>query len=401
MKIFICDGNQRSALAVARSLGKRGYEVTVGDELEQCLAGASRFVKQVVCYPSPSRFPREFQGWLVDSFRKTKYDLLIPCTDKTCLLTLEIEGQIREQVNLALPPKRVFMQAFDKYLIVETARRIGMGAPETLLVKSESDLEEAAKSINYPAVLKVHQSHMLSEAGWSGGPVVYVDSAEDALIKYRNYKATQPLMLQERVQGVGCGYFALLRDGEPLAEFSHERLREKPPTGGVSVLCKSVAIDPKLRSDSLRLLRELEWEGVAMVECKRDSVTGEHKIMEVNCRVWGSLQLAIDSGVDFPVLLCQLFTTGSVEKAAPPRVGVISRWLLGDLDHMVAVLRRGRPGTRGVARLLSRFGAIFSFFVTFLRITHGSVLRFNDPAPWFAELKQYLGWYVKKVVGGR
>ena len=40
-----------------------------------------------------------------------------------------------------------------------------------------------------------------------------------------------------------------------------------------------------------------------MVEYKRDSSTGQPYLMEVNGRFWGSLQLAIDSGVDFPRIL--------------------------------------------------------------------------------------------------
>ena len=42
---------------------------------------------------------------------------------------------------------------------------------------------------------------------------------------------------------------------------------------------------------------------VAMVEYKLDAATGTAYLMEINGRFWGSLQLAIDAGVDFPLLL--------------------------------------------------------------------------------------------------
>jgi len=54
---------------------------------------------------------------------------------------------------------------------------------------------------------------------------------------------------------------------------SHRRLREKPPAGGVSVYRESIALDEGLAGPGLRLLDALGWQGVAMVECKRDERT--------------------------------------------------------------------------------------------------------------------------------
>ena len=40
-----------------------------------------------------------------------------------------------------------------------------------------------------------------------------------------------------------------------------------------------------------------------MVEFKLDARDGVAKLMEINGRFWGSLQLAVDAGVDFPAIL--------------------------------------------------------------------------------------------------
>jgi hypothetical protein len=45
---------------------------------------------------------------------------------------------------------------------------------------------------------------------------------------------------------------------------------------------------------------------VPMLEFKQDSRTGRPFLMEVNGRFWGSLQLALDAGVDFPYFVFQL-----------------------------------------------------------------------------------------------
>ena len=56
-----------------------------------------------------------------------------------------------------------------------------------------------------------------------------------------------------------------------IAAFAHRRLREKPPEGGVSVYRESIPLDSELATAGRRLLEDLNWQGVAMIECKRDA----------------------------------------------------------------------------------------------------------------------------------
>ena len=72
-----------------------------------------------------------------------------------------------------------------------------------------------------------------------------------------------------------------------------------------------------------------------MLEYKQDHRSGVPFLMEVNGRFWGSLQLAVDAGVDFPYLCCQLALGQAPDVPASYTVGVRSRWLLGDLDHLL------------------------------------------------------------------
>ena len=89
------------------------------------------------------------------------------------------------------------------------------------------------------------------------------------------------LLLQEFIPGHGEGIFLLAHRGRSLIRFAHRRLREKPPTGGVSVVSESIAIDPELLAQSERLLEELNWTGVAMIEFRR-APNGRATLMEIN-----------------------------------------------------------------------------------------------------------------------
>ena len=200
-----------------------------------------------------------------------------------------------------------------------------------------------------------------------------------------------PILLQERIDGAGVGVFVLMRDDEVLAAFAHRRLREKPPSGGVSVLRESIALDPKLRDLSVALLRGFAWEGPAMVEYKVDS-TGKPYIMEINGRFWGSLQLAIDAGVDFPHMLISAATGEHVQPVTSYRTGVRSRWFLGDVDHLLLRLRHSPKALELEEQAPSRAQAVADFIKAFGPTSRSEVFRLSDPAPGFRELVEWFSF---------
>ena len=198
-----------------------------------------------------------------------------------------------------------------------------------------------------------------------------------------------PVLLQRRIVGPGVGIFLLLWEGTLLAGFAHRRIREKPPAGGVSVYRESLPLDPALVAASRRLLEDLGWQGVAMIEYKVETGTGTPYLMEVNPRFWGSLQLAIDAGVDFPALLASVALGQRPTPVATYRVGVRSRWWWGDVDHLLARLRSS-PADLGLPVGTNvRWRALLDF----LRWRAGDreeVLRLDDPGPFRRETMAWL-----------
>jgi predicted ATP-grasp superfamily ATP-dependent carboligase len=191
-----------------------------------------------------------------------------------------------------------------------------------------------------------------------------------------------PVLLQEHLSGEGLGVFVCCKDGESLAEFSHRRLREKPPSGGVSVLCESVEMRSELRQSAQLLLKQLGWQGVAMVEFKSDPRDRIPKLMEINGRFWGSLQLAIDAGVDFPLILLESVTTGVRAPMPTYRRGVRSRWLWGDFDALL--LQLFSTSTKGDS-VRGRVRAIADFMRLWQRDLHYENPRASDLRPWIRE----------------
>src|SRR2546430_9020252 len=87
----------------------------------------------------------------------------------------------------------------------------------------------------------------------------------------------------------------------------------------------------------------MAWHGPVMVEF-RDDGAGEPCLIEVNGRFWGSLELAVASGVDFPALWVALLRGERVAATTAYETGVTVRWAWGDVKRLLYVVAGAPPG---------------------------------------------------------
>ena len=78
----------------------------------------------------------------------------------------------------------------------------------------------------------------------------------------------------------------------------------------------------------------------------RDDGDGEPWLMEVNGRFWGSLELAVTAGVDFPALWTGLLRGARVRPPTSYQTGVTSRWLWGDVKRILYIIAGPPAGCR-------------------------------------------------------
>jgi predicted ATP-grasp superfamily ATP-dependent carboligase/protein-tyrosine-phosphatase len=389
--VIVTDGNERATLAVTRSLGRKGIPVFVGAETSSSLAGASRYCRGSFVYPSPWTNPDEFRACLLDRAQRWGTRLVFPMTD----LAVEILGESGQQpgtsIALPIPSLDQYRALSNKYQLMEAAKRQGIPIPATIFVP-DGDVEKLLPQIDrWPIVVKPGRSLIKAGGRWQKTSILYARDANELKKFYRELTSLRkPSLLQKRVVGEGQGVFGLFDRGKPVTLFAHRRLRERPPSGGVSVLRESMALRQPITDYALRVVQSADWHGVAMVEFKVDTASGVPYLMEVNGRFWGSLQLAIDAGVDFPWLLYQLGSTGTVHPAVEPyQVGVRSRWWLGDLDHLLLRLRKTDSELSLPPGSPSKVKTIASFFRIWDAKTRPEVFRLSDPRPGFHELGAY------------
>jgi len=336
-RVLVTDGEQRATLAVVRSLGAAGHTVYVCASTPRTLAGASRFAKSEHVVANALANPATFTSEVRDLVSQLDIDTLIPMSEPA-LLALLPERERLENVLIPFPEADAFSAISDKQAVLAAAARAGIATPIQTVIPNASAPFDAA-SIEYPVVVKPARSVSTGAGDRLKLSVQHAASAQelDSILRGMDPRA-YPLLLQQRIVGPGVGIFVLLWDGQLIAQFAHRRIREKPPSGGISVYRASIAVDAELLRRSVALLAEFAWRGVAMIEYKLDEHTGTPYLMEINGRFWGSLQLAIDAGVDFPRLLIEAATGQTPAPVTQFRTDVRSRWFWGDVDHLLTRL---------------------------------------------------------------
>ncbi len=385
MRVLVTDGHFRKTLAAVRSLGQKGVQVTVGERTCLNTSFFSKYCARRLVYPSPRQAPNQFIEFFLKEIRTNHYDCLLPMEEETLLLLVKHHSEISKYTYLLSPDLKKIEFVRDKKNLMAFAERIGIPAPRTFHVPPSPEpckvqgfgpesnevqgspaslVVRGLEAIPVPAVIKPRIS-----SGSFG--IVYVKKREDLIPSYQSVHERFPFpIVQEWIPDGGgvYGFSALFDEASNVkAAFIHKKLRMYPVQGGPSTLGEGVE-HPQIMEMGLSLLKSLNWAGVGMAEFKVDPRDGIPKLMEINPRFWGSLQLAIDSGVDFPFLILRMAKGETFEPILHYAVGKRFRWLLlGDILHFL-----NNP---------NRFHLRPSFFHFFDPNTSYEIFSKDDPLP--------------------
>jgi predicted ATP-grasp superfamily ATP-dependent carboligase len=392
MKILVTDGEGRSSLAVTRSLGRQGYTVLVCGSSSYTLASSSRFCQQGEVVPDPLKYGEAYAEAICNLAFKEKIDVILPMTEQSIYLLNLCRKRLPKTTTLACPRTDQVRILSNKMSLFKLAERLGVAMPQTFFLNNNNDLSLIINSIfEYPVVIKPALSRIVVNEGFLSTNVTYAANRAELEAQYATSPALRfPSMIQDKIVGPGTGLFTLFDNNRHLALFSHRRLREKPPSGGVSVVSESVPLDNEMVEAASRLLSAVGWQGVAMVEFKRDERDGRPKLMEINGRFWGTLQLAISCGVDFPCLLLDTLQEKSLtHRVGEYRIGHKMKWFFGTLDHLLIRLKNDDATLQLPPWAPTKWGAFKDFLKVWSRNTSFDVFDRNDIWPFIHETKSY------------
>ncbi len=315
-RAVVTDARLRTAVTVLRSLGRTGVNVSAAEAsgLSRVLGFRSRYARARVflgenAHKNPG--PQDLDMILEAC---GPGGVIIPVHSPFVFMLSQKSQELRGRANFLVPDEDSLRTAHDKRDCFHLASSLGIPVPGTWIPREHGvkpygqdldmgpGLEEWLVSLNltYPVILKYRSGEDL----WLSAAkrTVKCSTLKETAEKYREMDALQSdPVIQEYIEGTDWGA-ALLYDGESrlVASFTYRSIRERPPGRGPTVYAEAV-YKPELIEMSHMLLSSLKWKGMAMVDF-RQGADGEFRLLEVNPRFWGSLALAVQAGVDFPVL---------------------------------------------------------------------------------------------------
>ena len=281
---------------------------------------------------------------------------------------------------LALAPNSALEIATDKDSTLDVAHKLGIDQPKTMRIDSLDELPAVLAEFEFPFVLKPAIS-------WTGRsdrrlfPTEVIDRDEAVGVTSQILAGGSSVLAQELACGRREGVTLFIVNDEVLAACAHAAYRTNPALGGASVMRESIPLLPDIYDPALRLARAIGLEGVCEVEFRRDA-DGRPLLMEINPRLAGTIENAVHSGVDFPLLIWQWAAGLPIDRVHGYRIGVRTHWLHGELRWLRDNYRRaGRPDS------MPRGRALWTFAAELVRTRHYDCIDGHDLGPGLAELR--------------
>lgn len=394
-RVLVLDADMVPALTIARALQRYGLTVDVASATHRPIAAYSRAVDACYRYPDPLTAEQDFIDWLAGRTTDTAYALVIPVTERTVVPLANHRARFTA-TQLAIASDTALAAALDKSRTLDLAQALQIPAPRTAAIKAIDQLELRAAAFEFPVVIKPARSFGMHDQQRLQLSVDYAFNASELRAKTTHALRYGSVLLQEYVGGQGVGIELIAEHGKIVFAFQHLRLHEVPLTGGGSSLRVSVGVEPALLDAAAKLMAALAWHGVAMVEFKQDAVSGKFSLMEINGRFWGSLPLASAAGADFPAMLYELLTGGSVHPRPAARLGIYGRNLARDIDWTELVLRR--EGPHKLIRFPSRAQVLKDALLIFSPRHRFDVQQWRDLQPGMVDAWRIARRQIKRVL---
>jgi predicted ATP-grasp superfamily ATP-dependent carboligase len=321
-------------MAVARSLHRRGVRVVMATIVPGETPLRSRAIAAFFALPSPDRPAEEFCAALRRLIEEQSVELVLPLTDRALARVAPHLERLRPFVRFAGPSAASISVVLDKEATARAAAEVGVPMPAIVAMPPPEGDRADFESLNYPLFAKCRDRRTddgLLPRRINDAAALRALAADPA--------GREKYLLQEFFSGEDVGLAVLIQGGRRVAAFQYRAAKTWPAEGGICVLARTEAVDPRLLACAERLLRALEWEGIAQVDFRHDRATGRFALLEINARFWGTTGVAVAAGVDFPRYVWEI-ARGETPRVPPGyRTGLRVRSIEGDFRRLLGLVR--------------------------------------------------------------
>ncbi len=293
--VLVLDGESGFATSVVRSLAAaRRWRIHLlykpASSQKRPAISWSRHVRSVHLLASDAD-DQTALARIAEVVRETGSQVIVPIVEATSLFCIRYREKLTQVANLApLPSAESFTTAIDKGLLGLFMARHGLPHPKSHL--PDGNLAD----LNFPLLIKPRRA-------CGGAGIVKVTSPEALHQELKRHPYKTDVCVQEFVDGYDLDCSVLVREGEILAWTTQRGLHRDDAFARFSEI--EMEPHPQAVDVVARLMRALNWSGIANVDLLVDNHTGKNYILEINGRYWASLWASTLAAVNFPDMACR------------------------------------------------------------------------------------------------
>jgi D-aspartate ligase len=238
--------------------------------------------------------------------RKYNIDVIMPIFEDGIRTIIKHKQLLSFSNKLGvLPSLDNFSTAINKGLLVKHLERNKIPYPKSILKKSGESCD--TNLVEFPVIVKPLE-------GFGGGKGIYVfNNEKDLKNHFATNKTDCAYILQEYINGYDIDCSVLCKDGS-IEAFTIQKgtmfgKSEFAPQIGLQFLCEQ-----ELYKVVEKLMKSLDWSGVAHIDLRFAENDKQFKVIEVNTRFWVSLEASLIAGVNFPYLYCLISLNKNFQK---------------------------------------------------------------------------------------
>jgi predicted ATP-grasp superfamily ATP-dependent carboligase len=342
-KILILNGDNRNGLAVVRSLGQKNHQCDIAQTKRQPFSRKlgsllkSKYVRKIHYLPQIENESNLLFD-LIRLINHEKYNYLLPAGTEATNFTSKFKSKLSLHVTPLVEDYSKLWTLHNKIECMKLVKSIGIPIPETFVISTIEDLKCAAEKIHYPVVIK-HADSFASKGIWTfprGGHALveeYVNRIPR--IKKCNTHNNYPF-IQKSIQGQLMDTTAFAVEGKVIAALSQQRLLKAWLDGGGGIVNLTNNI-PEIKQYTQKIIREIQWTGPIEMDWIMEDRTNKFMLLEINPKFWGTTQLTIEAGYDFPSWLLDHAMGREIQAPAGYKTGLMYRWFIDELETVLSV----------------------------------------------------------------
>lgn len=304
--IFNCSYN---GLSIIQELSRNGIKCIAMDCIRD-IGTFSRYASYKRC-PDPLENENEFVNFLYNFCKKlNRKPVLFPTNDHWAVAVSKNKLLLSEVSIPVVADWEAIKILINKNLFYEIGEKRNYLTPRSWNIDDLGNLNED----HFPIVVKpifrrISSNEELKYTAENMDRLRFnVIKNKDELAEFmrKEEKFLDKLIFQEYIHGMSDSMYTVgiysNNQSEILGLFTGHKVRGYPADSGDCIVGECINVPAYVIENTKKIVKDLKYSGIAEFEYKKDIISGEFRLIEVNPRSWSWIGITPSCGVSLPLI---------------------------------------------------------------------------------------------------